>query len=324
MNRKGQLLTLDLLLALVPLTIVLGMSASAIGGVINQLQDFAFFYSLQRQTNDAVDVLVKTPGVPSSWNSTNSPTTPGLAVYSCGEVKPNFLDLEKVTALDGSMISTLFSSSTNVYLEVIDLTSNTTIKNLTYNVTGTSMEDASQIFVVKRVVGIDENKSSFIVKQYSVSNTKGSTISWTLELPCGYEITNATLLVTTGGISGNEYVHFRLDKPPDPSLPTASRQRLFIGTNLVNFSWDDAYNDPSWTTWEQARSYVTQGNDHSRYPSKTLKTYLQEYLASGSNTVKINIDVAPEKARGDVDALLNITYTYPTPREGLVTMKVWR
>lgn len=324
MNRKAQLLTLDLLLALVPLTIVLGMSASALGGVINQIQEYTMFYSLQRQANDAIDVLVKTPGVPASWNSSNPSTTPGLAVYICGEVKPNFLDRDKISAMNENDLALLFANLTNFYLEVLDLASNTTIKTLTYNVTATPMESASHIFVVKRVVGIDENKSFSVVKDYSDTNIGSGTITWSLELPCGYEITNITMLVTTSEISDGDYVHFRVDKPPDPKLPTSSRQRLFIGTDMVNFSWDDAYNDPAWTTWQQARSYVTEGNNHSRYPSKTLDTYLREYLTSGLNTVKIYVDVAPGGARGDVGAQLNITYAYPTPREGLVTLKVWR
>ncbi len=324
MNRKAQLLTLDLLLALVPLTIILGLSASAMGGVINQLQEFTLFYSLQRQTSDALDVMVKTPGVPSSWNSTTSPSTPGLAVYICGETKPNFLDLEKVEALDVNTLSILFPASTNAQLEVLDLSSNITLKTVTYNVTGTSLEEASQVFVAKRVVGIDRNLTHSLVKEYSATNIRWGNIEWSFELPCGYKILNVTLLVTTSGITGNEYVHFRVDNPPDPSLPRSSRQRLFIGTDLVNFSWDDAYNDPAWTRWQEARSYVTQGNNHSRYPSKTLETYLREYLVSDLNNMEIYVDVAPGGARGDVAALLNITYAYPTPREGLVTLKVWR
>lgn len=324
MNRKAQLLTLDLLLALVPLTIILGMSASAMGGVINQIQEFTFFYSLQRQTNDAIDVLVKTPGLPVSWNASNPSTTPGLAVYICGEVKPNFLDREKISAIDESMLATFFSASTNAFLEVLDLSSNTTVRTVTYNVTGTSLEQATQVFVAKRVVSIDENVTHSVVKEYSATNIGWDNIEWSFELPCGYRIQNITLLVTTSEITDGEYVHFRVDNPPDPSLPASSRQRLFIGTNLVNFSWDDAYNDPSWTSWQQARSHVIQGNNHSRYPSKTLETYLREHLVSDLNKMEIYVDVAPGGARGDVAALLNITYAYPTPKEGLVTLKVWR
>lgn len=324
MNNKGQLLTLDLLLALVPLTIVLGMSASAIGGVINQIQEYSFFYSLQRQTIDAADILVKTPGVPYSWNSSSPPTTPGLALYSCQETMPNFLDREKIAAIDESILSSLFPASTNIYFEVVDLRSNTTLKTIIHNVTGTSLDAASQIFIVKRVVTIDEGRNISIIKKYSANNIKRDRITWNFNLPCGFKIRNVSLLVTTSRISGNEYVHFRVDKPPDPSLQASSRQRLFIGTNMVNFSWDDAYNDPSWTRWQQARDYVTDGNDHARYPSKTLETYLREYLVSGYNTMEIYVDVAPGRARGDVSAILNITYTHPTPREGLVTIKVWR
>jgi hypothetical protein len=180
------------------------------------------------------------------------------------------------------------------------------------------------VFVVKRVVSIDENRNHTVLKGYTANNIRSTTITWNFELPCGFKIENITLLVTVGDISGTEYVRFRMDQPPDPPLPANDRQYLFIGANLVNFSWDDAYNDPSWTMWQQARNHVLQGNNHSRYPSKTIETYLRENLVAGVNTVKINVRFLQGNRRGDVSMLLNITYAYPTPVEGLVTMKVWR
>jgi hypothetical protein len=324
-DRKGQLLTLDLLLALVPLTIFLGISASALGGVVHQIQEYSFFYSMQRQTADAADVLVKTPGVPQDWNATNPPTVPGLAVYSCNRASPNFLEYDKLTALDETMISQLVSNGTNVYFEAVDLLTNTTIKAVTYNTTGIPIEAAANVFAVKRVVSIDENNTYSLLKEYTATSIRSDTITWSFELPCGFDIKNLTILITTGSISGSEYVRFRMDNPPDPSLPSSDRQYLFIGENMVNFSWDDAYNDPTWTQWQDARNYVSQqGNNHSRYPEKTIDSYLRENLVAGPNTVEISLRFYQGNSRGDVSAFLNVTYGSPTPREGLVTMKIWR
>ncbi|NOZ76387.1 MAG: hypothetical protein GXO65_01635, partial [Euryarchaeota archaeon] len=52
MGRKGQLLSLDLLLALVPLTIVMGMSASAMSGVISTQQDYLYTFHMHRVVMD--------------------------------------------------------------------------------------------------------------------------------------------------------------------------------------------------------------------------------------------------------------------------------
>ncbi|MFQ5800890.1 MAG: hypothetical protein ACE5HH_04130, partial [Candidatus Hydrothermarchaeales archaeon] len=69
MDRKGQLFTLDLLLALVPLTLVLAYSASAMTGVVNQMQSYAYTYDTQRVAMDAADLLLKSPGEPVEWDN---------------------------------------------------------------------------------------------------------------------------------------------------------------------------------------------------------------------------------------------------------------
>ncbi|MFH1773585.1 MAG: hypothetical protein ABH874_01325 [Methanobacteriota archaeon] len=109
MNNKAQLFTLDLLLALVPLTLVLGMSATAIGGVVTQIQEYVYFYSMQRQVSDAADVLIKTPGVPPDWNSTIAPVTVGLAKYNSTEdrIYSHILDSEKIGAMNSDYIKQL-------------------------------------------------------------------------------------------------------------------------------------------------------------------------------------------------------------------------
>jgi uncharacterized membrane protein len=68
---KAQLFTLDLLLALIPLTIALGISASAISGVATQIEDYTDIYGMKRIATDAADVLIKTSGDPKEWDNSS-------------------------------------------------------------------------------------------------------------------------------------------------------------------------------------------------------------------------------------------------------------
>lgn len=149
MNNKAQLFTLDLLLALVPLTIVLGMSANAMSGVVTQIQEYIYFYSMQRQVGDAADVLIKTPGVPPNWNTTNPPTTAGLAKYNESEnrIYPHILDSEKVRTLDISSIQQLLKGYTYFNLSIQSVNESVAFSKVLSN---GSTASASNIVVIRR------------------------------------------------------------------------------------------------------------------------------------------------------------------------------
>lgn len=150
MNRKGQLLTLDLLLALVPLTIILGMSASALGGVVNQIQEYAFFYSMQRQASDAIDVLIKTPGVPPDWSSSNPPVVPGLANYTAlNKTEQHYLDSEKVSTLDGLHLTLIPKLIGNVSYYNLSLTGLTNV-SISKSWSNGSKSSISNIVIIER------------------------------------------------------------------------------------------------------------------------------------------------------------------------------
>jgi hypothetical protein len=103
---KAQLFTLDLLLALIPLTIALGISASAISGMSIQLEDYIIFYSEQRVSSDVSDVLTKSPGEPHDWTISNIQTlgfATHLGEWGCGtglsnSTLVNLLDTDKLTS----------------------------------------------------------------------------------------------------------------------------------------------------------------------------------------------------------------------------------
>jgi hypothetical protein len=156
---SGQLLTLDLLLSLVPIVLILGISANAMTGVVNQMQDYVFGYDLQRVVDDAADVLVKTAGDPPNWTKSSPPSIIGLSQYNntgSDEVKTFYLDYDKILALDDIFNSTmpalLSNNSTSfsyIKFSLKGAAQNTTDDILNWSVGNRS--SSSDIFVARRL-----------------------------------------------------------------------------------------------------------------------------------------------------------------------------
>lgn len=116
---KAQLFTLDLLLALIPLTIALGISASAISGVSTQIEDYISLYSKQRIVSDAADVLVKAPGEPNDWSISTIQTlgfATHLGEWGCGtglsnSTLVNVLDVTKLSNFQNNPTNSVISST---------------------------------------------------------------------------------------------------------------------------------------------------------------------------------------------------------------------
>ena len=116
---KAQLFTLDLLLALIPLTIALGISANAISGVSTQMEDYISLYSKQRIVSDAADVLVKAPGEPNDWSISTIETlgfATHLGEWGCGtglsnSTLANILDVSKLSDFQTNPANAVISST---------------------------------------------------------------------------------------------------------------------------------------------------------------------------------------------------------------------
>ncbi|MBM4241450.1 MAG: hypothetical protein FJ150_07320 [Euryarchaeota archaeon] len=93
----------DAMLAIVIITVILGISADAMDIASYRLQDYSSRFSLERITTDAADILIKTPGSPEDWDQCYfcSYMTPGLAKINptTGTTIPNTISFEKVTML---------------------------------------------------------------------------------------------------------------------------------------------------------------------------------------------------------------------------------
>ena len=103
-DSRGQLFSLDLLFALIPLILVLGIVASDMNDIMYLVGDSVYRSSTERAAADTVDALLKTSGTPYNWES--NPTglkTVGLASYDPVTNDPidDVISSAKVGALKG-------------------------------------------------------------------------------------------------------------------------------------------------------------------------------------------------------------------------------
>lgn len=100
-GQKGQILSLDVLLALIIITVAIGMSINAMDIASFKIADYSAGKSLDRITTDAAEILINTPGSP-DWEKTNNSllVTPGLAMdNNQGEASINVLSIKKISQL---------------------------------------------------------------------------------------------------------------------------------------------------------------------------------------------------------------------------------
>ena len=98
---KGQIFSLDALLALVLITVILGMSANAVDMMSFKISDYSAGKPLDRISSDAAEILIDTPGTP-NWEKSNSSSdvTPGLAEDNNGSRNnTKILSIKKISQL---------------------------------------------------------------------------------------------------------------------------------------------------------------------------------------------------------------------------------
>ena len=102
LDNIGQLFTIDALLALVLITVMIGVSANTMGIVGDNILEYTSEQSIQRIAFDTADILIKTPGAPRGWENYkySNYMTPGLADSDNGTNRfGNILSMKKISAL---------------------------------------------------------------------------------------------------------------------------------------------------------------------------------------------------------------------------------
>lgn len=155
-DSKGFALSLDLLLAIIPLTLVLGFVAADMDNILYQMEDTVFRGATDRAASDAVTTLVTTSGDPYDWETNTSVSTnnivAGLAQYDTSKGAPieGVIDPIKLASLNDTHMQSLVGSNYQYYLSVttINKTAPMTLKLMG----NTSYTNAKDVVKVERVV----------------------------------------------------------------------------------------------------------------------------------------------------------------------------
>ena len=137
-DSRGFALSLDLLLAIIPITLLLGFVAADMDNLLYNMEDAVFRSSMDRSAGDAVNTMLETSGDPYNWETTGNASTVGLAQYDISKGGPieGTVDPVKLSALNIAQVQKLVGNNYNFYLSVttINKTGNpVTIKNLGNN-----------------------------------------------------------------------------------------------------------------------------------------------------------------------------------------------
>ncbi|WP_321421483.1 hypothetical protein [uncultured Methanobacterium sp.] len=150
-DSRGFALSLDILLALIPLTIILGIVAADMGNIMYQMEDTIFRGSTERVAADTMNTLLRTSGTPVDWETTGNPSVVGLAKYNTATGTPSesLLSPTKLGALNSSHLQALVGNN-SFYLNVTTVDGNLPIKTVTSSSTGLP-SNATDIVRVERI-----------------------------------------------------------------------------------------------------------------------------------------------------------------------------
>jgi len=135
-DSRGFAISMDLLLAIIPLTILLGMVTVNMDNMFYLTEQTVFQSSIERVGTDAVDTLIETSGTPVYWEQTSNPQVVGLARYDTTKKIPleNYLSPHKINALKESYIQDLVGPKYGYYLKITRIeNSSVTIKTIGNN-----------------------------------------------------------------------------------------------------------------------------------------------------------------------------------------------
>ena len=155
-DSKGYALSLDLLLALIPITIMLGLVTANMGNIMYETQDTLYRSSNERVAADVANTLLKTSGDPYDWET--NPTSLkilGWAKYDYNNYLPMEYVLmpQKVGASSPSLIQNVLGSQYGFLLTITSVPSGNTIVNMTSSgSTNANFNNASDVVKVERLV----------------------------------------------------------------------------------------------------------------------------------------------------------------------------
>jgi hypothetical protein len=198
---RGFIISLDLLFAIIPLTIVLGMVSADMGNILYDIEDAVYRSSTDRVAEDTMNTLADTSGDPYNWEQTGTVNIVGLAKYdtSKGKPIPGNIDPNKLALITTTNIQNIIGNN-NYGFNITITTHNGTVLNPPLGINAPS--NTKDIVRVDKVVLCSKlNSVTSIISQIKYS---GQTRTYTVP---SFSTSNFTiskydyyiLFVNTGG-----------------------------------------------------------------------------------------------------------------------------
>lgn len=154
-DSRGYAISLDLLLALIPLTLVLGLVAADMDNIMYEMQDVIYRGSTERVAADTMNTLLTTSGDPYNWeNDVNNTIVPGLARYdnSSKQSERYYLLPRKMISITSSQIQGMLGDQYGYALNITSMNNNINVlKRGSYN-NGSIDPAAKDVVRVERIV----------------------------------------------------------------------------------------------------------------------------------------------------------------------------
>ena len=125
-DSRGQLFSLDLLLALIPLTIMLGLIGANMDNILYLTETTVYQSSTERAAADTLNTLIETTGNPVDWQKNGNVITAGLADYDEPKDVPRegTISTLKLNALTWQDIQNLLGNNYGYFLNITSVDTN--------------------------------------------------------------------------------------------------------------------------------------------------------------------------------------------------------
>jgi hypothetical protein len=218
-DQRGFAISLDLLLALIPITLVIGFVASDMDNLLFQMEDTVFRSSMDRAAGDAMSTLLETSGTPSDWEINGNTNIVGLAQLdpSTNTSEQGTIDPLKLAALNTTQVQQLVGSQYGFYFNVSTINKSGTpvsLKTLGDSSFGNAKDvvrvqrvaQTSQFKVVSSLVGqilYQGGSRSFSIPNFQTSYNSNQTYDYWILITNNIGFTNATVNINNNPVNFN-------------------------------------------------------------------------------------------------------------------------
>ena len=162
-DTKGFVVSLDLLIAIIPITIILGMVTADMGNIMYELEDTVFRGSIDRVAADTMNTLLETSGTPPKWEKTGNLSVVGLAKYDTsknasmeGTISPTKLAF---LVNNPSYVQDLIGNDYGFSMSITDISTNSSMGSIgTYNSSANDIVRVDKVVLCSRLETVSELK----------------------------------------------------------------------------------------------------------------------------------------------------------------------